>query len=237
MSNSYFRFKQFNIDQEHCAMKVTTDACIQGAWTPILPHVHRALDIGAGTGLLSLMLAQRNADVAIDAIELDNDAAAQAVNNVNGSSWKERISIIAGDVCDQKFAHKYNLIISNPPFFNNSLLSDKQNKNLARHTLSLTYTDLLNVISANLSDDGYASVLLPYAEYRIWQGLLLQGGWVEFNRLEVCHNPNAMVKRVICIFGKKELMVTQHETLVIKDTEGKYTSQFIDLVSPYYLDL
>ncbi|MCW3122217.1 MAG: methyltransferase [Flavipsychrobacter sp.] len=237
MSNSYFRFKQFNIDQEHCAMKVTTDACIQGAWTPLLPHVHRALDIGAGTGLLSLMLAQRNADITIDAIELDNEAATQASNNVAASSWENRINIIAGDVCTHPFSCRYDMIISNPPFFNNSLLSDKQNKNLARHTLSLTYTDLLNAISANLSDDGYASVLLPYAEYKIWQSLLLKGGWVEFNRLEICHSPNAAVKRVICVFGKKELEVIQQETLVIKDTEGKYMPQFTALLSPYYLDL
>lgn len=235
MSNSYFRFKQFNIEQERCAMKVTTDACIQGAWTPLLPQVKRVLDIGTGTGLLSLMLAQRNPDVIIDAVELDSDASAQAKENVLASAWHDRVSVVQGDVCNYPFSHKYDLIISNPPFFNNSLLSDKANKNMARHTESLSYVDLLQAIEMNLSDNGYASVLLPFAEYRVWSKLIQETGWFEFDRLLVKHTPDAAAKRVVCLFGKQAISAKE-ETLVIKD-DGVYTQQFTTLLSPYYLDL
>src|SRR4051812_43889814 len=111
MSNSWFRFKQFTIEQGNCAMKVTTDACIQGAWTAVLPQVKRVLDIGAGTGLLSLMLAQRVPGIIIDAIEYDAAAAAQARDNAIASPWKESINIIEADVCSYGFTHKYDLII------------------------------------------------------------------------------------------------------------------------------
>src|SRR6185503_17847665 len=109
MSNSYFQFKQFRIEQDRCAMKVTTDACIQGAWTPLLPRIKRVLDIGAGTGLLSLMLTQRNPGITVDAIELDKEAAGQASANVNASAWKDSINIIEGDVCNYAFGQKYDL--------------------------------------------------------------------------------------------------------------------------------
>jgi tRNA1Val (adenine37-N6)-methyltransferase len=235
MSNSYFRFKQFNIDQDRCAMKVTTDACIQGAWSPLLPQVKRVLDIGTGTGLLSLMLAQRNPDVIIDAIELDSDAAAQAKENVLASAWHDRVSVVKGDVCDCPFSHKYDLVISNPPFFNNSLLSDKANKNMARHTGFLSYVALLKVIEENLSGEGYASVLLPFAEYQVWSKLIQEAGWTEFARLFVKHTPDAAAKRVVCVFSKQALPAKE-ETLVIKD-DGVYTAEFTSLLSPYYLDL
>src|SRR5690606_2219536 len=98
MSNSYFRFKQFTVHQEHCAMKVSTDACIQGAWTPIGAQVKNILDIGAGTGLLSLMLAQRQPQAKIDAIELDAAAAQQAAQNIAASPWADWVAVITGDI-------------------------------------------------------------------------------------------------------------------------------------------
>lgn len=133
MSNSYFQFKQFRVEQDRCAMKVTTDACIQGAWTPVLPSVKNVLDVGTGTGILALMLAQKNSEITVDAIEVDKDAAGQARANVAGSPWRERINILEGDVRNYPFDKRYDLIITNPPFFSNSLLGDDVNKNLARH--------------------------------------------------------------------------------------------------------
>lgn len=237
MNNQYFQFKQFRIEQERCAMKVTTDACMQGAWTPVLPDVKRVLDIGAGTGLLSLMLAQRNGSITIDAIEYDPMAAGQARENVDASPWKERINIIEGDVCRHSFDGKYDLIISNPPFFNNSLLSDDADKNRARHTVSLTYDSLLKVIDENLAEGGCASVMLPYNEYLLWKGLLNDGKWHEVGRLYVSHRPGAAVKRVVCIFGKKEADSLTEESLIIYDEEHQCSQGFIKLLSPYYLNL
>lgn len=218
-------------------MKVTTDACIQGAWTPVLPSVKRVLDIGTGTGLLSLMLAQRNPDIIIDAIELDSEAARQASENIALSAWKNRVQVLEGDVINFTFTNKYDLIISNPPFFNDSLQSDKANKNMARHTAALGNNDLLKVITDNLNEGGYASILLPYKEYQIWKELLQESGWNEFDQLAISHRPEAAVKRVVSLFSKKEIAAIRENTLIIQDTGCKYSHSFTDLLSPYYLDL
>jgi tRNA1Val (adenine37-N6)-methyltransferase len=237
MSNSYFQFKQFRIEQERCAMKVTTDACIQGAWTPVYRRVRRVLDIGAGTGLLSLMLAQKAPDIIIDGIELDAEAALQARANFNASAWNERLRLLEGDVCSHPFASKYGLIISNPPFFSNSLLSHKEQKNMARHTASLTYQSLFKSISDHLAEQGYAAILLPYPEYRQWNELLLQNGWAEFNRLFIRHTLQSETKRVISLFSKCEMSPVKEDILTIKEEAGTYTREFRELLAPYYLDL
>ena len=218
-------------------MKVTTDACIQGAWTAILPGVNRVLDIGAGTGLLSLMLAQRAPNAIIDAIEYDSDAAAQASANAALSPWKKRINVIEGDICSYQFPAKYDLIIVNPPFFNNSLLSDDADKNRARHTISLTYYNLLKALEENLATDGYASVMLPYPEYLGWKVLLDASGWFEFDKLLVSHRADAPVKRVVSLFSRKEVPHVIENKLVIQDDKGQYTPAFTDLLAPFYLDL
>lgn len=237
MSNTYFQFKQFRIEQDRCAMKVTTDACIQGAWTPILQHVKRVLDIGAGTGILSLMLAQRNKGILIDAIEFDRDAAGQARENVTGSLWNDRIQVWEGDVRNYMFPCKYDLIISNPPFFNNSLLGYKTNKNIARHTQSLSYIDLLKVVGSSLKDDGYVSILLPYDEYVFWKTLAAGEGWNEFSRLSIRHSPYMPVKRVVGLFSKSNTLPFNEHTIMIKKNEQNYTKEFIELLAPFYLEL
>ena len=237
MSNDYFQFKQFRVGQERCAMKVTTDACIQGAWTPVLPHVKRVLDIGAGTGLLSLMLAQRKDDIAIDAIEIDKDAARQAKENAAASSWKDRVNVIDGDVRNYPFPDKYDLIVANPPFFNNSLLSNGAAKGIARHTLHLSFSQLLDAVSGNLAADGYVSILLPDAENRVWKGLAQQAGFFEVDRLMVRHTEHAPVKRVVSIFSKNEPSFVGEQELCIMDAGQRYSETFIGLLSPFYLDL
>ena len=237
MANSYFQFKQFRIDQDRCAMKVTTDACIQGAWTPVLPAVKRVLDIGSGTGLLSLMLAQRATGIILDAIEFDTQAATQTFENISSSPWRSRINAIECDVRGFVSAHKYDLIICNPPFFNNSLLGDKESRNIARHTLSLTHEELIKAISINMTDDGYCSILLPNAEYNHWCELANDALFHEVGRLSVSHSPDSPVKRVVSLFSKKAASVITENELAIKDADNSYTGAFIDLLSPFYLDL
>src|ERR1700761_5782803 len=177
VSNSYFQFKQFRIAQDRCAMKVSTDACIQGAWTPVDNEVKEILDIGAGTGLLALMLAQRAPGDHIDAIELDVDAAQQAAENVAASPWAASVQVIQGDVTQYLFNKKYELIICNPPFFNNSLLSDSDSKNMARHTGALNYEQLFSAIENNMAAKSVASVMLPVPEHELWEALLNKHGW------------------------------------------------------------
>jgi len=237
MSNTYFQFKQFRIAQENCAMKVTTDTCIQGAWTPVLPNVWKALDIGAGTGLLSLMLAQRSPHIIIDAIELDRETAEQAEDNISASHWAGRINVLEGDARTFVSGHKYDLIIVNPPFFHNSLHSDDVRKTNARHTLSLNYHELLDAIETNLDDNGYISILLPYPEYELWKGLLEKRGWNECGKLSISHKPQAPVKRIVGLFSIKEMPAIKEETLIIKNEEQQYTAAFKNLLAPFYLDL
>ena len=218
-------------------MKITTDACIQGAWTPVSAGITRVLDIGAGTGILSLMLAQRKPDIVIDAVEFDHEAAMQAVENVKASGWKERINVLQGDIRNYIAPARYDLIISNPPFFNNSLLSDKANKNLARHTLSLSYSDLLQAIDNNLNQGGYASIMLPYTEYLEWKEGFDENNWYESGKLFIRHREEAVIKRVVTLFGKKWNPEIKEDTLIIKGNENLYTPEFTDLLSPFYLNL
>jgi tRNA1Val (adenine37-N6)-methyltransferase len=236
MSNTYFRFKQFNVEQDKCAMKVTTDACIQGAWTPMHSHVKHVLDIGAGTGLLALMLAQRNSEICIDSIEFDSGAAIQAAENVASSPWAGRINIIEADARNFDSTHKYDLIITNPPFFQNSLLGDNDAKNSARHTLSLSFEELLRCITANLAGNGYASILLPSEQYLDWQALTSKNLY-EQETLLIHHRPGATAKRIIGLWGKTPVAETKTGNLIIQNEQGTYSQDFITLLSPFYLNL
>jgi len=237
MSNEYFQFKQFTVVQERGAMKVTTDACIQGAWTTVLPGTKYVLDIGAGTGLLSLMLAQRYTNIITDAIEIDADAAQEARDNVVASPWKDRINILEGDVRNYAFQRKYDLIISNPPFFNNSLLGNEAGKNTARHTVSLSYAELLKVMEENLEDDGRVSIMLPTTEYIRWKSLAVTRKWFESGSLSVRHRAHAPAKRVVGIFCKREISIAKPDELIILEEGNNYSQDFIDLLSPFYLNL
>ncbi|MGB3005267.1 MAG: methyltransferase, partial [Chitinophagaceae bacterium] len=158
MSNSFFQFKQFTIHQDKCAMKVTTDSCLFGAWAAEQVHnleieVNNILDIGTGTGLLSLMLAQ-NCNAAIDAIEIDKQTATQATENVQVSPFSEKIKIHFADVHQFGFEKKYNIIISNPPFYENELKSEYKKKNIAHHNEGLLLKDLLTIIHKQLLPSG-----------------------------------------------------------------------------------
>jgi len=148
-------------------MKVTTDACLFGAWVAEEVRsqesgVGSSLDIGTGTGLLALMLAQKNSETNILAIEIDKDAAAQAANNIDSSLWKDHVDILEADVKDLSFPEKFDLIISNPPFYEKELRSDTDKKNIAHHSENLTLKELLNIIKNNLNPHGNFFLLLPY---------------------------------------------------------------------------
>lgn len=164
-----FTFKQFVIEQDKCAMKVGTDGVLLGAWAelPFIPNTHhpipRILDIGTGTGLVALMMAQRYTDALIDAVEIDADAAGQAKENVERSSFSSRVNVFESSI--QSFAEsvtiRYDAIVSNPPFFEKSLKNPDEQKARARHTDTLSYRDLLRVVCKLLKDDGNVSVILP----------------------------------------------------------------------------
>ncbi len=218
-------------------MKVSTDACIQGVWTPIADDVVDVLDIGTGTGLLSLMLAQRNSSIHIDAIELDAEAAIQAKENASASPWADRVQMMQGDVTTHQFTKQYDMVICNPPFFNNSLLGDDVQRNSVRHTISLSYDALLAVLQNVLKPTGYAAILLPTAEHDIWAQLLNKNGWGISQLLQVHPKETGGYNRVVSLCSKHPSTATEVTQLPIYKQGGGYTDAFTQLLQPFYLKL
>ena len=249
MPNTYFQFKQFTIHQDRCAMKVTTDACLFGAWTGnevrgLIPvaigtEVRNALDIGTGTGLLSLMIAQKNTKLIIDAIETDEDAAEQAAENAEASPWEDRLKIIHADARKFSFQQQYDVIISNPPFYENELKADDKKKNVARHSDDLSIAQLLTVIKNNLSPDGTFYLLLPYKRNDEVRKFLLENDLKILKLVFVKQSVNHDYFRIM-LKGKlnpDETTETTIDEMAITDENGQYTATFKTMLSDYYLHL
>ena len=234
MPNSYFRFKQFTIQQDKSTMKVCTDSCILGAWS--VKHSEGAkkiLDVGAGTGLLSLMLAQKSESL-IDSIELDPESASQALENITASSWSARIRLLEGNVLHYPLPADYDFIISNPPFFESDLRSPVEKKNKAKHNETLTLDELIVFIRNHLKITGTFSVLLPYHRSDYFEKLATTNGFFLSEKLTVRQTPMHQPFRSICLFGFKKPEKIDLKELVIKNEKGKYTREFVDLMSDYY---
>jgi tRNA1Val (adenine37-N6)-methyltransferase len=164
MASSYFQFKQFKVHHDRATMKVGTDGVLLGAWAKI-DEAQNILDIGTGTGLIALMLAQRTeSSTKIDGVEIELHNAEQAIENVNGSPWKNKISIHHSSIQNFHPEKQYDLIISNPPYFQNSYQPPDKNRTIARHTVNLTFIDLINSVKRLLDIKGKFNVILPYQE-------------------------------------------------------------------------
>jgi tRNA1Val (adenine37-N6)-methyltransferase len=240
LSNTYFSFKQFTIHQDRCAMKVCTDACLLGAWTAkkieeANLHPQNILDIGTGTGLLSLMLAQKTAAV-IHAIELNEDAAAQAKENFDKSKWKGRLFLFHTSIQQFPPAIKYDWIISNPPFFEDDLQSDNVAKNAAKHDTTLTLAELLKAIKIHLDEDSFASLLIPWHRTAYLEVLAETEGLFIKDMLLIRQSPKHGFFRTLVIISKKEFPGQTGE-LTIHDEHRNYTPAFIKLMKEYYLKL
>lgn len=236
MSKDYFQFKQMLIEQDQCAMKVSTDACILGAWTPITPESKTVLDIGTGTGLLSLMLAQRNKSFKIDALEIDSSAAKQASENISNSIFFNQISVIECDAKKWQNDLKYDLIICNPPFFSNSLKGNNQIRNIARHNDDFSFDELLKVVSVNLKSEGTASILLPISEITRWETAMRKTQLKQSGSLLIKPFAHQEPNRAIVLLSKKEENSVIEELVIYKE-QKLYTNEFTDLLSPFYLHL
>lgn len=222
-------------------MKVSTDACLFGAWmarggiggTVGIEDI-KALDIGGGTGLLSLMIAQAS-PILIDAIELEKDCFEQMQKNIHASPWAERINCIAGDVRHFAFTSRYAFIFSNPPFYEKQLQSPHTATNAARHSSSLTLTELLQTVVQLLTEDGHFAILMPY--YRHEE--LIHAAFVAgLHAHEVCfarHSPNHPWYRTMVIFRKSAAELTQ-TSIDIRNITGEYSQPFKALMEAYYLD-
>lgn len=227
-----FQFKQFTIHQDQCAMKVSTDACILGAWVPV-EQAENILDIGAGTGLLSLMMAQRST-ARIDAVELDQPAFEQAKSNISQSKWHNRISVFQGKIQDFSSDKKYDYIVSNPPFYQNHLKSEKVQKNQAHHTETLSFEELLDSVLRLRTTSGKFAVLLPAYEATVLEDLAVSKGFFPQKKLTVRHREGAKILRVIVEYGTSSV-VLENTKLLIKDAQEQYTAQFSALLKEYYL--
>jgi tRNA1Val (adenine37-N6)-methyltransferase len=232
MPNTHFAFKQFSIHQDQTAMKVTTDACILGAYTDV-EGAKRILDIGTGTGLLSLMLVQRS-NANIDGIEIDKNAYNQAVTNINKSVFKNKIIIYHTSIQEFITKNLYDLIISNPPFFQNHLKSETQSRNNSLHTDTLSFEDLLNSVLKFLSINGTFVVLLPAYQSSVFEQLAIPRELYPQKKLTTRHRKGSKILRIITTFGriKKEII---NEELLIKNPDESYTTDFQRLLKDYYL--
>ena len=216
-------------------MKVCTDACILGAWfSRRMAAGARVLDIGSGTGLLMLMLAQRH-EGAIQGIELDADACGQLRENIAQSPWASRLKVFEGDVRNIVFPDKFDLIISNPPFFEDDLAAGSTAKNLARHSKALNLSELIDVLDANLARAGGFAVLLPARRTEYFETLAAGRGFHLATRLTISQRPGDEPFRMILQFSRKEEGPASSSGLVIRNDDGSYTMEFVNLMKDYYL--
>jgi tRNA1Val (adenine37-N6)-methyltransferase len=234
--NSFFQFKQFRIEQGNCGMKVSTDACLFGAYLPV-ENAQKILDIGTGTGLLALMMAQRSS-ARIDAVEIDEAAAQQAQHNFQQSQWRDRLSIFQSsiqDFCKQTPAQQYDWVVSNPPFFVNATLSANEKRKLARHTVTLSFEDLWQSVQHLLTPDGKFAALLPPTEMQLFMNLGEKLGYFPHHIAEIQDTPQHKIHRQIVIFEQNPPKQVLSNNLCIKEAVGKYSPTVKSYISAYYL--
>lgn len=226
-----FSFKHFVIKQDKTAMKVCTDACIFGASIELNNHKN-ALDIGTGTGLLSLMIAQRNQDLNITAVEIDSESSMQAYENVQNAKFKNKIDVLNADVKTYNIS-KFDLIICNPPFYSNSLQSPNASKNSAYHAVDLSFEELAKVVSNLLENDGKFWVLLPPYEMQMLRECLVKFGFFKYYSKEIRHDISKKIIREVASFSKNNTENVSSETFLITEN-GNYSNQFKELLKDYY---
>jgi tRNA1Val (adenine37-N6)-methyltransferase len=238
MANTYFQFKQFKIEQANCANKVSTDACVFGAWlNEYLPNSCSVLDVGCGSGLLSLMLGHKSL-IRITGIEIDACCAKQAKNNVLNSPWSERIEIREADMRTWETNKKFDIIISNPPFYNNSSQNPNSKKNLARQIESLGPENWKHLLSQTTHNTTIIVLLLSDNDVHLaYRKELSALGFSNLQSIALKDTKNALVKRTILIASKLPIPSIKTDTIVYKEDDQSYSSQFVKLLSNYYLYL
>jgi len=229
-----FHFKQFSLYHHRSTMKVGTDAVLLGVWTDV-KSVERALDVGTGSGILTLLLAARS-NIEVDAVEMDRASFEEAGENFVSSPFADRLTVYHADFNDfvKNSNKKYQLIISNPPFFLNDRKSEKSHKRLARHADTLTYEQLIDGICQLLNPDGHLSVVLPYREGQQFihlaaeKGLFVQRQMLIFPK--PCQSPNRMNLQLG--FNPKPV---QQEKFIIRNEDGSFTRQYVSMLEDYYV--
>jgi tRNA1Val (adenine37-N6)-methyltransferase len=236
MGNAFFQFKQFIVEQDQCAMKVTTDSCLFGGWVAnTMGQTDNILDIGAGTGLLSLMLAQKH-PLNIDAIEIESECFQQLKENCNRSKWSQYIKLHHGDIRDFKPTNLFSLIICNPPFYENQLKSENKKVNLARHSNALFLEDLFEAVNKILHPNGNFNILLPAIRKEECIDVAARIKLYPSRIASVKQTPAHAFFRTMIQFSRSDYGSLNLEEISIKNNENNYSDQFIELLSEYYLN-
>jgi len=236
---SKFQFKQFAVQQDKCAMKIGTDSVLLGAWCPIDNNPYSILDIGAGTGVLSLMLAQRSKAKQIDALEIDENAYEQAVDNFENSPWTDRLFCFhAGlDEFIEEPEDEYDLIVSNPPFYAEDFKTENEQRDLARFQDALPFEDLIEAADVLLSENGVFAVIIPFNEENRFIDLCAEVELYPIRITRVKGTPTAVIKRSLLAFKRYELSVLTADELVIERARHQYTKEYIALCQDFYLKM
>lgn len=238
MSNLEFKFKQFTIHQDRCAMKIGTDSVLLGAWTSLDKNPSSILDIGAGTGVLALMMAQRCSAELIDAIEIDNDAYEQCVDNFEQSSWSDRLFCYHASLKEfaEEIEETYDLIIINPPFYSETYKSENEQRDLARFNDAMPFQHMIESISKLLSKDGLFSVIIPFSEETAFIVLASKEMLFPNRILRVKGSPSSEIKRSLIEFSFAEMKADVSE-LIIETLRHQYTDDYIELTRNFYLKM
>lgn len=235
MANDYFQFKEFTIHQARSAMRVTTDACVLGAW--VAKHFsnhNNILDIGSGTGLLLLMMAQQMSGQ-LTGVELDEEACHESLSNISGSLWKDRITVKKDDITAFNPGSSFDLIVSNPPFYEGDLQRPDPAQNMAMHGTGLTLQALAVAVERLLDETGHAIIMLPPHRMEIFTDQMEHAGLFEQKSLALKHSRNHKILRTIRVFSRSISHEPTEEALIIREPDGSYTTAFSELMKPYYL--
>lgn len=236
MGSPYFRFKQFTVWHDRCAMKVGTDGVLLGAWAK-QEHVHKVLDIGTGSGLIALMLAQRFQDAEITGIDIDPSAAEQATDNFQLSPWSHRLHARCIDLhtFSQEYEH-FDLIVSNPPYFSASLKNPNQQRATARHNDSLPHDMLLGCSSRLLSADGHLCVILPADQTDCFIDTAKQFSLYAHHIVWVHPTPQNEPKRILLSLGKDSATPLTEHFIIESGGRHQYSEEYKQLTAAFYLD-
>ena len=235
MSNHTFEFKQFSIKQDKCAMKVGTDAVLLGSWVNV-ENAKSILDIGTGTGIIALMLAQKSS-ASIDAIDIDKDACIQAQENVDRCKWKERIKIhhLAVQELMVQSKNKFELIVSNPPYFVDSSKALEEARTTARHTDLLPYNELLDSVSELLAPEGKFCVILPFKEGEIFRDMSQEKHLYLTKLTRIKTRMDKVEKRLLMQFEFKRNAFSENSIVIENDERHSYSEEYKELTKDYYL--
>lgn len=235
MPNTWFQFKQFTVKQDKCAMKIGTDAIILGAWTNCSDS-KSILDIGTGTGVIALIMAQKS-EANVYAIDIEEQAIIQAKENIQNSPWRNRIHAYCTSIQNFKSPiEKFDLIVINPPYFQNSLQTPEKVRTYARHNITLTPKDIIETSKMLLSKNGRLSIIWPFEQGEYFIEMALSTNLFCQRKLFIKPNPSKTFHRIILEFGFEKTIQISEELIIETGTRHHYTEAYKELTKDFYLE-